>query len=322
MERDTRVVITTHHKRLAALMAGNPDVELAAAIYDEAVQRPTYGFLLGSIGKSYAFETARRYGIPPAVVNEARTVYGEDKEKLNELIERSSKLEMEMAGRKEALETELEGAREERLRLRTRRMELEEELDKARKKMEGEYRNAIDLAKQAAKGKEQREIHQKLNEANRSYKEIEKPRSDEPRVYVSGDTVRYLGSVCTVVSVKKNEATLDVEGKKVRVAMSQLKPAVKVPEKKKVKLDVSKPASAQVKLDLHGMRGEEAVETLDKFLNDALLAGFSEVLVYHGIGSGRLSRIVKEFLKAHPSVSRYEDAPPNQGGYGATVVYL
>ena len=92
MQRDIKVIITTHHKRLAALMAANDDVELIAALYDEENQKPTYEFLQGTIGKSYAFETASRYGIPHNVVKKAKEVYGDDKDRLNELIERSSEI--------------------------------------------------------------------------------------------------------------------------------------------------------------------------------------------------------------------------------------
>ena len=74
IQRDIKVIITTHHKRLAALMASNENVELIAALYDEENQRPTYEFLQGTIGRSYAFETATRYGIPFSVVKRAKEV--------------------------------------------------------------------------------------------------------------------------------------------------------------------------------------------------------------------------------------------------------
>ena len=77
-----------------------------------------------------------------------------------------------------------------------------------------------------------------------------------------------------------------------------------------------------LKLDLHGLRAEEAEERMDKFLSDALIEGWNEVLIYHGIGTGKLSYAVKNFLKAHPKVKSFEDAPLNMGGFGAKVVRL
>lgn len=75
-------------------------------------------------------------------------------------------------------------------------------------------------------------------------------------------------------------------------------------------------------MDLHGLRSDEAISRLDKFISDALLAGFDEVLVYHGIGTGKLAFAVREFLKTHKSVKGFNDAPINQGGFGAKVVRL
>ncbi len=73
---------------------------------------------------------------------------------------------------------------------------------------------------------------------------------------------------------------------------------------------------------MHGLRSDEAIEKLDKFLSDSLINGFDEVLVYHGIGTGKLAYAVKTFLKSHPKVVSFSDAPPNLGGFGATVVRL
>ena len=73
---------------------------------------------------------------------------------------------------------------------------------------------------------------------------------------------------------------------------------------------------------MHGQRAEEAVANLDKFISDSLIAGFDEVLVYHGIGTGKLSYAVKIFLEQHPSVKSFEDALTGNGGYGAKVIKL
>ena len=98
--------------------------------------------------------------------------------------------------------------------------------------------------------------------------------------------------------------------------------APKVVVKKKTTITVQKPESGHVSLDLHGQRADEAIENLDKFLSDALNAGFDEVLVYHGIGTGKLAYAVKVFLDSHPSVAGYTDAHASQGGFGAKVIKL
>ena len=90
----------------------------------------------------------------------------------------------------------------------------------------------------------------------------------------------------------------------------------------KVNVSVARPVSASVMIDLHGLRAEEAIDRLDKFISDSLLAGFDEVLIKHGIGTGKLAYAVKEFLKSHPSVKAFKDGTPSEGGFGSKVVKL
>jgi len=109
---------------------------------------------------------------------------------------------------------------------------------------------------------------------------------------------------------------------RVRVKTKYLKHTQIVKQKPTTQVKVIVEKKAGLKCDLHGMRSDEACEVLDKFINDALINGWDEVIVYHGIGTGKLSYAVKNFLDAHPKVKKYEDAPPHLGGYGAKIVSL
>jgi DNA mismatch repair protein MutS2 len=327
IERGHTVVATTHHKRLAALMASDDRVELIAALYDEARQRPTFGFLQGSIGRSYAFETAARYGIPAAVISQAKSSYGADRERLNDLIERSSELERTLQA--QIHENEAQSARLARRNeaLKEARHQLEEQYRELRSQLEREYKTAIDKAKAAQRAKNEPELHRALNEAHSAKKQISTPpkpaKPDKTETIAVGDAVRYAGAIGTVKSIKKQNAVIECEGKTLYAPLFLLKKAPKAAAKKpppKSQVHIQKSASARVKLDLHGLRVHEALDELDRFLSDALMAGFEEVMVYHGIGSGRLARAVREALSEHPRVQGYSDAPANQGGFGATIV--
>ncbi len=151
IDKEMKIVITTHHKRLASLLATHPEVELLAAIYDEKTERPTYGFLKGTIGKSYAFETALRYGIPQMLVAEARMLYGEDKEKLNELIQKNIDLELKMRQTSEELDARLKEVEKLKESLRDEKERVREEFDHAYSKMSKEFNQAIGEAKKAIK---------------------------------------------------------------------------------------------------------------------------------------------------------------------------
>jgi len=325
IQKDIKIIITTHHKRLASLMASNENVELIAALYDEENQKPTYDFLQGTIGKSYAFETASRYGIPHNVIKKAKVVYGEDKDRLNELIERSSALEIEYKQKIKKLEEEQERFERLNKNLKEAKESLDEHIYEEKSKLHKEYKDAREEAKKAIKAK----IavgHQHLNVAHAKAQSIKTEKVQEKVELKVGDRVKYRSSKGEIISIKGKKAFIENDmGMKMQVLLSDLQRSgnpPKIKAKPKASVNVQKPDSGHVKLDLHGQRADEAIENLDKFLSDALIAGFDEVLVYHGIGTGKLSYAVKQFLDKHPRVKSYEDAHPSSGGFGAKVIKL
>ena len=326
LKKDMKIVITTHHKRLASMMATNEEVELMAALYDEENRKPTYEFLKGTIGKSYAFETALRYGIPANIIAEAKKVYGEDREKLNELIQKNIELELTMREKERKLDRELDKVERQKRALVLKRENFEKEMEELKREYETLYNEAIEEAKKAAREKTAPEIHRVLNEAYKKRQKIkENAKEREPLPLQKGDRVKYGKNRGVILSLKKDEAMIETdEGIRMRVPLKELKRSGNPPKPKaKVsKVCVQKPKKASVTLDLHGLRSEEAVEKLDKFISDALISGFDEILVYHGIGTGKLAYAVKEFLKIHPKVKSFKDAPLKMGGYGATLVEL
>ena len=327
IQRDIKVIITTHHKRLAALMAANENVELIAALYDEENRKPTYEFLQGTIGRSYAFETAARYGIPDNIVKRAKEVYGDDKDKLNELIERSSSLEREYKQKIAKLDDEISNMQRISGNLKDQKEQLDEHIYSEKSKLHKEYSDARDEAKKAIKAKLVSESHQHLNIAHKKAVEIKTEKVQEAVDLKVGDRVKYRSTKGVIVSIKGTKAFIENDmGMKVQVVLADLSrsgnpPPPKIPAKKAT-VTIQRPESASIKLDLHGQRAEEALENLDKFLSDALLSGFEEVLVYHGIGTGKLAFAVKEYLKQHPKVRGFSDAHPSSGGFGAKVIKL
>ena len=161
--------------------------------------------------------------------------------------------------------------------------------------------------------------------ANEKKATIVKPKKTERESLKVGDRVKYENIKGTVLSISKNDAMIESNGINLRVPLELLRKngnEVILPKKSGVSLSVDKPKTASLSLDLHGMRADEAIAKLDKFISDSLVMGFDEVSVFHGIGTGKLAFAVKNFLKEHPSVKEFHDAPANQGGYGAKIVKL
>ena len=325
MSSDIKIVITTHHKRLAMLLAKNSEVELIAALYDDQNSRPKYEFLKGIIGKSYAFETASRYGIPANLVASAKSAYGDDKENLNEMISKALNLELELKLKLKSTE-EKELKLDELLKdLKEAKIRADETLRARLSSLEAEFYKAINEAKRGINLKDTKEKQRSLNNANSIAKSIQKPMIlSEPIELKVGDRVKYDKIKGVVLSLSKNDAIIDSNGVNLRVPISLLKLTNQSPlnNQKSVNISLSRPNSASVMIDLHGLRSDEAIEKLDKFISDALIAGFDEVLIKHGIGTGKLAYAVKEFLKSHPSVKAFKDGAPSEGGFGSKVVKL
>ena len=316
-----KMIITTHHKQLALNLSKNENVELLAALYDEKNSRPKYEFLAGIIGKSYAFETALRYSVPPSIVEAARKLGGG--ESFNEAITKAINLELELKTKIKA--TDEKSAKLDSLieNLKEQKIAANDELKALRAKLEREFFYAISEAKKAINLKDTKEKQRSINKANELAKAIEKPQIAPAPVLKIGDSVKYGNIKAKVLSLSKNDANIEANGIKMRVPLTSLKKGgviVQPPATAQVKVEAARRAG--VMIDLHGLRSEEAVERLDKFISDALLAGLDEVLIKHGIGTGKLAYAVKEFLKAHPSIKGFRDGAPNEGGFGSKIVKL
>lgn len=325
LKQNIKMVITTHHKRLAMILAKNSDVELVAALYDEKKSLPKYEFLEGTIGKSYAFETALRYGISPNIVKNAKELYGDEKENLNEAISKTLNLELK-------LKEELKKTSQKQNKLDdllTSLKNQKENYENAQKeiisKLELEYYKAINEAKKGINLQDTKDKQRSINKANELKKAIKKPEfKAQNEIFEVGDYVKYGLLKGTISKLNKTDAIILTDDLSLRVPLKLLKKSNSKPinQKSKIKISIEKPQKPDLVLDLHGQRVEEALNNLDKFISDSLLMGFDEVIIKHGIGTGKLSKAVKTFLNSHPSVKSYRDGAPNEGGFGSKVVSL
>jgi DNA mismatch repair protein MutS2 len=324
-EKEIIFIVTTHHKRLASLMSVDDDVELIAALYDEEKRVPTYTFLQGSIGKSYAFETAQRYGIPEYLVQKAKEIYGEDKENLNELIEKSTTLEREMRLKIAKIDDELKVISKKKENLENIEDRLNEQHRKAIATLENRYNAATKRALEAMKVKESTEGRRLLNDAykhkERSKQAKKATQPDRIEIQV-GNRVKYRSSKGDVLSIRGEEATIEVDGLKMRVPLSQLRYIGALPKPKKkpqTQVSVEKSGRGAISIKLLGCFADEAIDKLDVFLSDALVAGFSEVEIIHGTGTGVLKRVIIDYLKSYPKLQSFYG---QKGNLGITVVNL
>lgn len=158
-----------------------------------------------------------------------------------------------------------------------------------------------------------------------------------PRPIVIGDKVKLksFGSIGIVDHIKDGEAEVRVKALRFREKLEDLE-LVEVqpvkPERGKLEklraaprteVNLRQPeAVGQSELNVIGQTTDEAVDAVDKFLDEASLASMNKVRIVHGHGTGALRRAIAALLSGHPHVARFLVAPPNEGGAGATIVEL
>lgn len=337
-ERKAMTIATTHHGTLKAFAHETPGMANGSLEFDQETLRPTYRFRFGIPGSSYALELAHRLGMPPAILEQARAMLGTEKTTLESLI-------AELERRVQAYRQEIQDATRERIRLQTLVDAYEQKMSGVKKEVTDIRKKALEEAQELLKtaqvtiektvkeiresaaqrervqsGRKEIEVLQKELERAQSLTDLASPQT-EIRV---GDRVRLEGAteVGEVVEIRNGEAIVLWRNGKLRVPVKKL---VKV---QATDVPTSQPVFSMYSLDLRtevdvrGMLGDEAIEVVQRVLDDALVAGLHRVDIIHGKGTGALRKRVAEFLKEYPHVRAYRLGEWNEGGSGVTVVEL
>ena len=137
-------------------------------------------------------------------------------------------------------------------------------------------------------------------------------------------TVGGLGLEGTILELRGKQAEIDVKGKRMRAPISELRVigGPSAAPQVRVNIDLQPRLGSLSELNVIGCTVDEALTRVEKFLDDTTVSDTMELRIIHGHGTGQLRRAVAEFLKGHPLVARFEAAPQNQGGGGATIVTL
>jgi len=360
--RGAVVISTTHYEALKTYAATTPGVTAAGFGFTPDTFEPTYHIQYGSPGRSLALEMAGRLGLHVAIIDSARRNLSEREAQLAEHLakvdtdlraleheRRLVKRERESLGEADARAR----SREDALRQReeTFKQRLNEKLDERLREARSEIDTVVaDLRKQAATVAEQAARHAaavpstgdtgRLRGDARAaidalvdkYRKNEAPPHppDAPptRAAVVGDRVSIggLGFEGTVVNVHDREAEVEVRGKRFRSQMSELRvlgggPPKPEPVRVNIQLQPREGASSS-ELLLVGSTVDQALDRLEKFLDESLLGEQRMVRVIHGFGTGRLKEAVVNYLHKHPLVTEVRTASPQEGGGGVTIAEL
>jgi DNA mismatch repair protein MutS2 len=351
LEKGSLGVITTHLAQLATAALELPGASCAAMEFDPITGRPTFRLVPGPPGASEALALARRLGLPAEWLDRAEARLGSEHRDLRRLIAEVERVRRELADTRERLEVERADAEKLRRRLAEERAALEEERRNVGRKIKAELdgfrrdtaerlHGEVDRLRERFEAGRRRglaaEAVETLFAAAPTFgQEVEPVPAGPLRV---GEPVRHLGLGWqgTLEKLEDGRAEVLVRGKRVRCRPQELAPAdgeLDTRSERKTaprearsaagsakRGDLDEAAAVPSEINLIGLRVEPALERLDSYLDQALLASRQQVRVIHGHGSGRLRQAVREHLRGYRGVADVRAGAPNEGGDGATVV--
>lgn len=345
-------IATTHYSELKKYALAKPDVENAAVEFDMEELSPTYRLLIGVPGKSNAFEISRKLGLQNHIIDRAKDFLTSDNIELEDVLQNVEKSRLkteEELRRAEKMREEVENIRNEyNVKMEKMQTSRDKMLENARSEAFSIIRQAKDstdnmikelkeIEKQrASKDKDRRiekirkEISESMGKLQPSVESMVVPKyaSKEIKNLKAGEdvdiiTLRQEGTVISADD-KKKEALVQVGIMKMNLPYKSLK-RIEKKEQSNVtrttrKIIKSKSGNVKREVDLRGMNLEEAIMKVEKYLDDACMAGHDEVTIIHGIGTGVLKKGISEWLKTSPHVKSMREGKYGEGGIGVTIV--
>ena len=381
LNRDkVRGVITTHYTNLKHLAAETPGIANGAMLYDNHRMLPLFELKIGKPGSSFAFEIAKKIGLPKEILEDAAAKVGEDhinydkhlkdiardkryweekrrkihenEKRLDEVVEKySNELSEASRIRKEIIREAQQKAQEiiadANAAVEKTIREIRE--NQAEKEKTREIRRRMEEEKQRLLSEKQNEEEERIRKKMEKLKNREKNRKEKKQnqpetspqhkeaapIFQKGDYVKLPNNAIGEI--------LEIDDKNAVVALGQLHTKVKVSQLQKASATQAKRiARPQIQasyanirenisqkrmtfkpdIDLRGMRGDEALQRVISFLDEAIMLGYRNIRILHGTGTGALRQLIRQYLSTNPVVATYADEQVQLGGAGITVVQL
>ena len=356
-EKKSFGVVTTHYANLKLLADSHPGIVNGAMLFDTRYLQPLYVMMIGKPGSSFAFEIAEKIGFPNEILDSAAEISGREHldfdQQLQQLeIEKkevrkkeyelkvADKLLDEVVTKYKAQLADIEKHRKSLLKEASK--EAQEIIDRANAKIEKTIREIKEAQAEKVRTKELREElkEMKTNLANEE-KNLSKELKAEEKEEIANADLKVGDMVCinelevvgellaitdTDVTIQFGDVRLRTTADKLRkISRSQARKAQQNPSylRKSIMNDINEKAQHfNLTLDVRGQRGEEAVDNVAKYIDEANLLSIKEVSILHGKGNGILRKLIREYLSKQSCVQSFNDASLETGGAGITRVTL
>ena len=338
-------IVTTHYTSLKIFGEQHPNCLNASMQFDLKSLHPTYKFVPGFPGDSFAIEVAASLGIDEQLITRAKELSGtqnqeftsllkkmqEEKKNLSvqayqyELKNRNLSARLQELEDKEALwQQELKQRRQKHLK------EMQNELISQQKIYASELKELKSLDKTERKLLSERKLHEVTVKTAELQKEIISSGSDTRKPLnnpKAGDRVWLadFDTEATLISVTGDSATVDMNGISFKTPLDNLFTAsITAAKERKQEVVVKSTVTPKVKFELKllGLTFDEAKPLLEEFIDDAAYAGLHSLRIVHGKGTGALRSKVRDYLRKRKGIISIDTPPMNEGGSGVTIVKL
>ena len=348
LEKKVRTMATTHYSELKVFALSTPGVENASVEFNVETLRPTYRLSIGVPGKSNAFEISRKLGLPEFLIDNARERLTRDQVQFEDVIA-NAEYHRQIAEKERKLaeeaHIETQKLRDEAEKLRTdlaerRERDLRKAKDEARRilqKAQRESEQLIAELKRRDRGElKEHELHamraklQDAIDANAEHISTAAPREGEALQSVQvGDTVEVttLGTKAVILTLPntKGECTVQAGALKLKANIKDMRTAKPdAPKKQKSAANrvIVSARPVETECDVRGCNLEEALMSVDLFLDGAVMNRLKLVSIIHGKGTGILRQGIHKHLKKHPAVQEFRLGRYGEGEDGVTIVTL
>ncbi len=349
---------TTHYSELKIYALESEDVLNASCEFDVESLCPTYRLITGIPGKSNAFAISSRLGIADKIIDRAKAFMAEDNKKFEDVIARleesESKLEKDRISAQRAkaeAEKILSEARESAKKLTDRAVLDAEKVKENAARILQSAKSSSDYVlneiKRMQDEKDKADAKQRLEETRQQVRnalknadskigaikdeDVEPEAGDVPnRPLVAGDRVIISGinQRGVVVEISGKNAVISTGNARTKVSLSSLRldtTPMEISKKPKVSASATTSASREAvrnEIDLRGQTGDDAWFMVDKFLDSAVQAGWHEVTLVHGKGTGALRAALWRYLKGDKRIAEFRIGRYGEGDLGVTVCTL
>ena len=352
-EKHAKIASTTHYAELKEYALRTEGVENGSCEFDVATLQPTYRLLIGVPGKSNAFAISRRLGMDEAVVDRAKELVSSESRQFEDVV---GKLEQQ----RQSLERQVENANRLTAKANTEKQKAENEARRARENAEREIERARQEAQRiVSQVRAQAEALMEELEKARREKEMtaeqrSKLRHEINRMEAHADPVKLkntpdeeyqlprplkVGDEVLIYDIDKNATVLAppnkdgmvlvqagiiktrVHIKNLRLLKSQIKPkADRFSSTRRVPSRVD--VRPETEIDVRGETAFDAIQIVEKAIDNAMLSGVGKLTIIHGKGTGVLRREINQYLRTNKHVKSHRLGVFGEGEDGVTIVEL